>query len=116
VSGGSTAAALPETKKPIGRVIAQRLLQLEHGASSEDLLERILSPGKPATGMAPGEGQSRSKILAWFSGLFTLIFGGLISGAKVPEIHEEKGARLIWKVKSGLRQSTLRSCWSRSGA
>jgi RNA-directed DNA polymerase len=31
--------------KPIGRVIAQRLLQLEHGASSEDLLERILSPG-----------------------------------------------------------------------
>jgi RNA-directed DNA polymerase len=30
--------------KPIGRVIAQRLLQLEHGASSEDLLERILSP------------------------------------------------------------------------
>jgi RNA-directed DNA polymerase len=31
--------------KPNGRVIAQRLLQLEHGASSEDLLERILSPG-----------------------------------------------------------------------
>jgi RNA-directed DNA polymerase len=30
--------------KPIGRVIAQRLLQLEHGASSEDLLERTLSP------------------------------------------------------------------------
>ncbi len=30
--------------KPSGRVIAQRLLQLEHGASSEDLLERILSP------------------------------------------------------------------------
>jgi RNA-directed DNA polymerase len=30
--------------KPTGRVIAQRLLQLEHGASSEDLLERILSP------------------------------------------------------------------------
>ena len=28
----------------MGRVIAQRLLQLEHGASSEDLLERILSP------------------------------------------------------------------------
>ena len=38
VSGGSTAAALPETMKPSGRVIAQRLLQLEHGASSEDLL------------------------------------------------------------------------------
>jgi RNA-directed DNA polymerase len=37
-------AALPETTKPAGRVIAQRLLQLEHGASSEDLLERILSP------------------------------------------------------------------------
>lgn len=32
------------TTKPTGRVIAQRLLQLEHGASSEDLLERILSP------------------------------------------------------------------------
>ena len=45
VSRGSTAAALPETMKPSGRVIAQRLLQLEHGASSEDLLERILSPG-----------------------------------------------------------------------
>jgi RNA-directed DNA polymerase len=30
--------------KPSGRVIAQRLLQLEHGASSEDLMERILSP------------------------------------------------------------------------
>ena len=30
--------------KPTGRVIAQRLLQLEHGASSEDLLERILCP------------------------------------------------------------------------
>src|SRR5512143_1206907 len=44
VSGGSTAAALPETLKPSGRVIAQRLLQLEHGASSEDLLERILTP------------------------------------------------------------------------
>jgi len=44
VSGGSTAAALPVTTKPTGRVIAQRLLQLEHGASSEDLLERILSP------------------------------------------------------------------------
>jgi RNA-directed DNA polymerase len=36
---------LPETLKPSGRVIAQRLLQLEHGASSEDLLEQILSPG-----------------------------------------------------------------------
>src|SRR4029077_1480986 len=45
VSRGSTAAALPETMKPSGRVIAQRLLQLEHGASSEDLLERILCPG-----------------------------------------------------------------------
>ena len=45
VSGGSTASALPMTMKPTGRVIAQRLLQLEHGASSEDLLERILSPG-----------------------------------------------------------------------
>ena len=44
VSGGSTAAALPETMKPIGRVSAQRLLQLEHGTSSDDLLERILSP------------------------------------------------------------------------
>ena len=44
VSRGSTAAVLPETTKPTGRVIAQRLLQLEHGASSEDLLERILSP------------------------------------------------------------------------
>jgi RNA-directed DNA polymerase len=44
VSGGSTAAALPVTTKPTGRVIAQRLLQLEHGASSEDLLERVLSP------------------------------------------------------------------------
>src|SRR5258706_8226143 len=44
VSGGSTAAVLPETMKPSGRVIAQRLLELEHGASSEDLLERILSP------------------------------------------------------------------------
>ena len=29
--------------KPTGRVIAQRLLQMEHGASSDDLLERILS-------------------------------------------------------------------------
>ncbi len=44
VSGGSTARALPVTMKPTGRVIAQRLLQLEQGASSEDLLERILSP------------------------------------------------------------------------
>src|SRR5258708_1942727 len=44
VSGGSTAAVLPETMKPSGRVIAQRLLELEHGASAEDLLERILSP------------------------------------------------------------------------
>jgi len=44
VSRGSTATALPETMKPSGRVIAQRLLQLEHGTSSEDLLERILSP------------------------------------------------------------------------
>src|SRR5512139_508823 len=35
VSGGSTAAVLPETMKPTGRVIAQRLLQLEHGTSSE---------------------------------------------------------------------------------
>src|SRR5512139_424676 len=45
VSGGSTVTVLPETMKPSGRVIAQRLLQLEHGASSEDLLERILAPG-----------------------------------------------------------------------
>ena len=30
--------------KPSGRVSAQRLLQLEHGTSSDDLLERILSP------------------------------------------------------------------------
>jgi RNA-directed DNA polymerase len=30
--------------KPSGRVIAQRLLQLEHGTSSEDLLERMLTP------------------------------------------------------------------------
>ncbi len=45
VNWGSTAAALPETTTPSGRVIAQRLLQLEHGASSEDLLERILSSG-----------------------------------------------------------------------
>jgi len=40
-------AALPETMKPSGRVSASRKLsglQLEHGASSEDLLERILSP------------------------------------------------------------------------
>ena len=44
VSGGSTASALPVTTKPSGRVIAQRLLQLEQGASAEDLLERILSP------------------------------------------------------------------------
>ena len=49
VSGGSTAAALPVTTKPTGRVIAQRLLQLEHGASSEDLLERILDPGNLQT-------------------------------------------------------------------
>jgi RNA-directed DNA polymerase len=35
---------LPETTKPSGRVSAQRLLQLEHGTSSDDLLERILSP------------------------------------------------------------------------
>lgn len=33
------------TTKPSGRVIAQRLLQLEHGTSSEDLLERIFTPG-----------------------------------------------------------------------
>ena len=44
MSGGSTAAALPVTTKPSGRVIAQRLLQLEQGASSDDLLERILAP------------------------------------------------------------------------
>jgi RNA-directed DNA polymerase len=30
--------------KPTGRVIAQRLWQLEHGTSSDDLLEQILSP------------------------------------------------------------------------
>ena len=36
--------ALPVTTKPSGRVIAQRLWQLEHGASSDDLLEQILSP------------------------------------------------------------------------
>jgi len=30
--------------KPTGRVPVQRLLQLEHGASSTDLLERILCP------------------------------------------------------------------------
>ena len=30
--------------KPSGRVSAQRLLQLEHGTSSDDLLERILCP------------------------------------------------------------------------
>ena len=41
VSGGSTAAALPGTMKPTSRVPAQRLLKLEHGASSTDLLERI---------------------------------------------------------------------------
>ena len=44
VSRGSTASALPETTKPSGRVSVQRLLQLEHGTPSEDLLERILSP------------------------------------------------------------------------
>ena len=44
VSRGSTATVLPVTTKPTGRVIAQRLLQLEHGTSSEDLLERILCP------------------------------------------------------------------------
>jgi RNA-directed DNA polymerase len=43
-SGGSTASALPVATKPSGRVIAQRLLQLEHGASSDDLLEQILFP------------------------------------------------------------------------
>jgi RNA-directed DNA polymerase len=35
---------LPVTTKPNGRVIAQRLWQLEQGASSDDLLEQILSP------------------------------------------------------------------------
>ena len=44
VSRGSTVRALPVTTKPTGRVIAQRLLQLEHGTSSADLLEQILSP------------------------------------------------------------------------
>ena len=43
-SRGSTASALPVTKKPNGRVIAQRLWQLEHGTSSDDLLEQILLP------------------------------------------------------------------------
>src|SRR5258707_6667493 len=47
VSGGSTAAVLPETMKPSGRVIAQRLLELEHGASSEDLLELHHSSENP---------------------------------------------------------------------
>ena len=31
--------------KPSGRVSAQRLLQLEHGTSTDDLLEQILNPG-----------------------------------------------------------------------
>ena len=44
VSGGSTASALPETMKPSGGVSGQRLAEQEHGASSIDLLERILSP------------------------------------------------------------------------
>jgi len=44
VSRGSTAGVLPVTTKPSGRVIAQRLWQLEQGASSDDLLEQILSP------------------------------------------------------------------------
>ena len=35
VGRGSTAAALPRTMKPTGRVLVQRLLQLEHGASSD---------------------------------------------------------------------------------
>ena len=41
VSRGSTASALPVTTKPNGRVIAQRLWQLEQGASSDDLLSSI---------------------------------------------------------------------------
>ena len=65
VSGGSTATALPVTTKPSGRVIAQRLLQLEHGASSEDLLEQILSPENLQQGMAPGEGQWRGRWRGW---------------------------------------------------
>ena len=44
VSRGSTAKVLPVTTKPNGRVIAQRLWQLEHGTSSDDLLEQILCP------------------------------------------------------------------------
>ncbi len=60
VSRGSTASALPETTKPTGRVCAQRLLQLEHGTSSTDLLEQILSPAnleKPGAGSKPMAGQ-----------------------------------------------------------
>ena len=44
VSRGSTASALPEATTPSGRVPAQRLAEHEHGTSSSDLLERILSP------------------------------------------------------------------------
>ena len=44
VSRGWTAPALPETTTPSGRVPVQRLTEQEHGTSSSDLLERILSP------------------------------------------------------------------------
>ena len=65
VSGGSTAIALPETMKPSGRVIAQRLLQLEHGASSERPIGTDSFPGKPASCMAPGKGQWRGGWSRW---------------------------------------------------
>src|SRR5215813_992849 len=45
VSRGSTAPVLPEATRPSGRASAQRLLQLEHGTSSDDLLEQILNSG-----------------------------------------------------------------------
>src|SRR5439155_18942101 len=44
VSRGSTASSLPKTTTPSGRVSGQRVTEQEHGTSSIDLLERILSP------------------------------------------------------------------------
>src|ERR1039457_4918512 len=43
VSRGSTASPLAETMRPSGRVSASRVTEHEHGTSSDDLLERILS-------------------------------------------------------------------------
>jgi hypothetical protein len=94
VSRGSTANALPGTTKPSGRVPAQRRGQPEHGTSSTDLLEQILSPEnlrrawrrvKANGGVAGVDGMTIAQFPAFARQYWPRILSRLIAGTYHPQ-------------------------------